>query len=344
MSAENAVRVAAEGVRARPLDSERALAGLADAVGVPLSAAVRGTGVTEALSRLPDAVVVLFALLTQLGDPWFLFVLFAALHWLGSRRLGLAPGRRTALLLGLALGALALTTGLKAVFALPRPAGAATAPPPPWLPAGLDPAFREFATGDGFAFPSGHAIGSTVAYGSLAALAEAGTRRARRLTAASVVGVVCLSRLALGVHYAVDVVAGVAVGAAYLAVAFELVDGRPRRAYALAAAVSACAVGVAVAAGHPAREAVAGLGATLGGLVVWYAVEGTDRTASATDVGLPAAAAGLAVTGGVWIATYAAAPPLPVTLLANAVTVGGVLALPTVVARIRKRGVGVEAG
>lgn len=295
----------------------------------------RGVGALGALADLPSALVALFAVITQLGDPWFLFVLFAVLHWLGAHRLGLEPGRHTAILLGISLGALALTTGLKPFFALPRPPGAATATPPPWLPAALDPVFRNVATGDGYGFPSGHAIGSTVAYGGLAALAERGSRRKRTLAAAGVVALVCLSRIALGVHYLVDVVVGVGVGLAFLGVAFGVINGRPRRAYALAAAVSVAAIGIALLVEYPAREAVAGLGATLGGFAVWYGVEERDRTVYATDVGLPAAVAGLAITGGVWVATYFAAPPLPVTLVANAFAVGGVLALPTVVARAR---------
>lgn len=300
----------------------------------------RGVGLLEALPTLPDALIALFAVITQLGDPWFLFVLFATLHWFGADRLGLRPGRHTATLLGIGLGALALTTGLKPFFGLPRPPGATTVTPPTWLPAALDPAFRSAATGGGYGFPSGHAIGSTVAYGGLAALARRGSRGERALAAAGVIGVVCLSRILLGVHYLVDVIAGVGVGLAFLGVAFGVVDieRHPWRAYALAAAVSVVAIAVAIGVGYSPREATAGLGATLGGFAVWYGVEKRDRTVYATDVGLLAGAAGLAVTGGIWVATYFAEPPLVVTLVTNAVAVGGVLALPTVVAWARARG------
>jgi undecaprenyl-diphosphatase len=68
-----------------------------------------------------------------------------------------------------------------------------------------------------YSFPSGHAAASTVFYGALCLLvfAHARSRLWRGLAAgvaASMVLVVCFSRLVLGAHYPADVVAGVAVG------------------------------------------------------------------------------------------------------------------------------------
>ena len=73
----------------------------------------------------------------------------------------------------------------------------------------------------GKSFPSGHAMNSTVVYGSLLLLAWPRLRTlARRLTAASITVVlvvsIAASRVALGVHYVSDVVAGVVLGAAFV--------------------------------------------------------------------------------------------------------------------------------
>jgi undecaprenyl-diphosphatase len=77
----------------------------------------------------------------------------------------------------------------------------------------------------GKSFPSGHAMSSTVAtvaYGSLLLVFLPGfTRRWRRVLVAGAVGLVLaigFSRLALGVHFLSDVVGGIVLGLAWLAV------------------------------------------------------------------------------------------------------------------------------
>lgn len=72
-----------------------------------------------------------------------------------------------------------------------------------------------------FSFPSGHAAASTVFYGALGVLVLAHVRQplaraAGVAVAALMVLVVCFSRVYLGAHYLTDVVAGVAVGTAWL--------------------------------------------------------------------------------------------------------------------------------
>jgi undecaprenyl-diphosphatase len=71
-------------------------------------------------------------------------------------------------------------------------------------------------------FPSGHAMSATVVYGTvaylLARLQKHTWSRAITLTAAVLmIGLICLTRLYLGVHYPSDVLAGIIVGLAWSA-------------------------------------------------------------------------------------------------------------------------------
>ncbi|MFD1525436.1 phosphatase PAP2 family protein, partial [Halolamina salina] len=160
---------------------------------------MHGWGVTEALAGLPDWVALLFALLTQLADAWFVFGGLALLYLLADERLASEPRRAGATLIALAICALAATVAFKTTFGVHRPAGAGTATPPAWLPALFDPVYANISTGDGFGFPSGHATSSSVVYGGLAlALDRLWTRRKRLLAAGGIVAVVALSRLVIG--------------------------------------------------------------------------------------------------------------------------------------------------
>ena len=73
-----------------------------------------------------------------------------------------------------------------------------------------------------YSFPSGHAMVSTAVYGALAYLAwpRVRTRRGRAVLVSGTivfVGLICFSRLYLGVHYLSDVLAGAAGGVFWLA-------------------------------------------------------------------------------------------------------------------------------
>jgi undecaprenyl-diphosphatase len=112
-----------------------------------------------------------------------------------------------------------LSDGLKVLFERPRPA-------PFHLPVGIS----------SWSFPSGHALSSAVVYLTLGSLVAAnlGRRRAKiyvLVLALAIAGVVGLSRVALGVHYPTDVLAGWLAGLAWALacwVGFELLERRPR--------------------------------------------------------------------------------------------------------------------
>lgn len=102
------------------------------------------------------------------------------------------------------LAAVGLASTLKLTLGLPRPPGAGVG---------------------GYGFPSGHALGSTVAYGYAAVRASLGPTWLRSALASAIVVAVAGSRVVLGVHYVLDVVAGVSLGLGLLAVVVRLRAG-----------------------------------------------------------------------------------------------------------------------
>ena len=151
-----------------------------------------------------------------LGSPEFIAA------W-GLAVVGLLLLRRQYLLLGGWIAALAggglLDLALKRVFQRTRPT---------WeVP---------LLTARGWSFPSGHAMGSLIAYGMLAYLLVLETRqRPRRRLVAAIGGaallifLIGLSRLYLGVHYFSDVIGGYAAGLVWLAACISGVEVIRRR-------------------------------------------------------------------------------------------------------------------
>ncbi len=172
---------------------------------------------TDALrASVPRPALQVFAAFTHLADTVTLVVLC-----IGIAITLVALGRR-----GLALGwviAVAgngvLNTSLKHIFGRVRP---------------LDP--NGLALAQGFSFPSGHSSGAVVAYGMLAYVALKVLPQRWHLptlvVAVALAFTVGASRLFLGVHFASDVMAGFASGAAWLGLcvtSIELVRGNPQR-------------------------------------------------------------------------------------------------------------------
>ncbi|MDS0282824.1 phosphatase PAP2 family protein [Haloarcula onubensis] len=246
----------------------------------------RGVGVTELLTELPTAVVVGFAVLTQLGDFWFVATVSLLTYWLASAAPVLGDGltrERAAMVLALLAAAVAVAVSLKVVFAFPRPPNPDIVAAADGLPWPVGAFYESVVTGRGYGFPSGHATTTVLVWGGFAWALRIGRRRQRYAVAGAVVVVVSLSRLVLGVHYLADVVAGAAIAAAVLWAAVTKL-GTPERVFAFAALV---ALG-GVVAGGVTRDTAAALGLAVGGLAAWTALdevpEPTRRGSAVTAV------------------------------------------------------------
>lgn len=185
---------------------------------------------------------------------------------------------------GIVIGGYGLFVSLKPLFSVHRPPV-----DPPFtretLPLWLEPLY---GLGVGFgsaSFPSGHALAATVFWGLVVLELPIATRRKRALVGGAVVALVCLSRVALGVHYPGDVVAGVGLGLLYLGVVHRL------RALAADPVRLTLLVGGALAAGgflsgRYVDAAILLAAATVAGTGHWLRVRsGTSPRASRSDGG-----------------------------------------------------------
>jgi undecaprenyl-diphosphatase len=138
--------------------------------------------------------------LTALGTG----VVIAMIVFVGSMFLWLNKHKHSALLLIIAsFGGIVLNNLLKLGFDRPRPQ-----------------IFEWGTYAMSSSFPSGHAMSSVIVYGTVAYLAARLQQRAasRLLTlgfAATIILLICVSRLYLGVHYPSDVAAGLIIGIAW---------------------------------------------------------------------------------------------------------------------------------
>ncbi|USZ67099.1 phosphatase PAP2 family protein [Halorussus salilacus] len=265
----------------------------------------RSLGVVETLAEtLPPVVREAFTVVTQLGDAWFLIVVAALLYWFGDRERG-------AFAVATVLGALALTVTLKGAFALPRP-----------------PAELHVAYTDSYGFPSGHAIASTTLWGLLALVVERGTRTQRGAVAALAILAVTSARVIIGVHYVVDVLAGIAVGLTYLGVLVRATRWDPTRAFAVVAGISLAGLATA---GFTA-DSVASVAGVGGAAATWLALDAPPRG----RVSAASALAALAALGAVGYAGNELALPLVGVFGLNLVVPAGILLVPLVVERARK--------
>jgi membrane-associated phospholipid phosphatase len=206
----------------------------------------------------PPAATDAFAVITELGGLSFLLVALSVLYWVDDRE-------STAVVVGYTLVALAATLALKQWFTAPRP------------PAGVQ-AVAESPETSGF--PSGHAISATVVYGGLVLARDRLRDPGYVAAAASVIGLVGLSRIVIGVHYVGDVLAGYAVGTAILGGLWLAVRRRAGLACLIAAVL---AVGsLPITAGT--EYALLAVGGSLGGAATLLRTDPRELPAPETAV------------------------------------------------------------
>jgi membrane-associated phospholipid phosphatase len=139
---------------------------------------------------------VVFRLITDLGYHTFYYLVLAPLFWVVDRR-------RASVLFLLILASGLLNTAAKLLVHTPRP--------DPLLTRVLD--FRPYHSGSN-AFPSGHAQNAVVFWIYVAWWVG---RRWFYALALAMVALISFSRLYLAVHFPIDIVGGLAIGAAVLA-------------------------------------------------------------------------------------------------------------------------------
>ncbi|SNZ17420.1 Membrane-associated phospholipid phosphatase [Natronoarchaeum philippinense] len=315
VGADDVLSAGAERVRSAGVET-------AQSIGVETARAVGALSVDVEMvqSLLPDWSATAWLLATLLGEVWVLVIALTAAYWFTGRD-------EVGALFGVVLAALSVTLALKVWLAHPRPTAGPLAPAEA-VPELLRPLYESETTDASPGFPSGHATGATVTWGALALVLEAGRRRHRLAAAGGVITLVCLSRVALGVHAPIDVVAGVLLGAACLAVAVPLVrraDDPLAPAFAVALLVSLLAVPIA----GVGSEAASALGAAIGGVAARLGVSGDAAPFPATPTGAGVAAVALAaiLAVGLSVGTLAGDPAEPV--VSTALVGSGLLATPS---------------
>jgi undecaprenyl-diphosphatase len=237
----------------------------------PLESLDRGAaaGLNRIVGDNPVLVHVLQAVSQLGGRPvlWWLVVV-GAIGMLVRRQALLA-----AYLVVTGLGALALDPTVKLLVGRLRPMVA-----------------HPVAHAPGNSFPSGHALGSTVAYGALLLVFLPVIPRRWRGTAiaaaVTLVVVIGFTRVALGVHYASDVVAGWLLGVAWLVVtayAFRLLRrelGKPIRPPTEGLAPEAAPALVPAPAEHPYHPWRATAGLAVAWVLILGAVFGLGKLAT----------------------------------------------------------------
>ena len=254
----------------------------------------RAVGVVTAVQGLlPDWTALGIALLTQVGGGLFLGLVLTGLYW--SRR---DLQEDVLLVTATYVVGFGLYRYLKLVFELPRPEQ-------PLLevelvPGLVRPLYELTVLPASYGFPSGHATSATIIYVGLAAVVTVGTRRLRYAIAGGAVTLVGFTRVALGVHYLVDIVAGVALGGVLLGAVWGLrrVSRDPQ---SLVLGLGVLTTGLYAVESGLAFEAVVSVGLAVGLFGGWQvvvlarALVGESRRSGTVSVRAGLAAASLAV-------------------------------------------------
>lgn len=222
--------------------------------GTELSGPLFDPEVNRAIQEaLPEVIIDGLGVITILGDGVTLIALAVLLYWFGHEEVR----HKRAMILAVAVVTLALVTGLKGIFEVLRPFAVAD-PPLPYAPSSYP----------GWSFPSAHAMGATAIYASLAVVMDAGERWQRYTVAGSIIALVAFSRVALGVHYIGDVISSVVLGLllVYLGIRLSKKSITPMFLLSFLIAVGGFLLG-------SNEFTTMAIGASLGGLIVWWNVE-----------------------------------------------------------------------
>ncbi|ELY51721.1 phosphatase PAP2 family protein [Natronolimnohabitans innermongolicus] len=226
----------------------------------------RGFGEVDLLQEfVPDALAFPVAMATQLGAIWFALVIIACVYRFHDREDAVVIG-------GLLVAGTGIWRTIKIVAPVPRPEQPLVALES--LPTLLQPLFELAVVDSGAGFPSGHAVTTTVIYLSLARYLSVGTRLQRYLGAFSMVSLVGLTRITLGVHYLVDVVAGALIGNTLLLSAHWLAARAPDHRVSIALSLGVCSASICLLAnllvGPFGLWEVALFAGGVGGYVWWH--------------------------------------------------------------------------
>lgn len=257
-------------------------------------------------TAVPESAAEPLGVVTALGSASVLLVGLSVLYWLGDRR-------RALTVVSYAILALALVLAVKAGLGWPRP------PDDVWLIS---------LRNDPYGFPSGHAVAAVVVYGGLATVHERLDDRRVVAVLVALVAAVALSRVALGMHYLGDVIAGTILGIALLAACWRLIGLDPVRGFLTATLAAAVALAVA----GVGSETLLAFGGGAGGALASRVRAAVPALRSRLEGAI------LVVLGvpGVFavdeLATTVASPALSTVLYA--VLVAGIVLLPAAVGRL----------
>ncbi|WP_254864111.1 phosphatase PAP2 family protein [Halovivax gelatinilyticus] len=172
------------------------------------------TTVRTVRDTFPEWAAFLWALFSYVGSVWFVAPAIVIAFYFG-------PRDRFAPWLGTVMGAYAIMVGTKGYFEIGRP-GVGPAIAPETLPVGIRHAYAPLVEVSSTSFPSGHAMAGTAIWLAFAFELDVGTRRQRLVGASAMIAAIGFSRVAVGLHYPIDVFVGAAIAAAFVAAVIAL--------------------------------------------------------------------------------------------------------------------------
>ena len=157
----------------------------------------------------PEWMSFVWAIFSYFGSVWFVAPAIVLCFLFG-------PRDRFAPWLGTVIAGYAVMVASKGYFSIDRP-GYDPHIDPTVLPVGIQHVYAPLVEVSTTSFPSGHAIAGTIIWTMLALELDVGTKRVRLAAAAAMILAVGFSRIAVGLHFPIDVVVGTLIGLALVA-------------------------------------------------------------------------------------------------------------------------------